>query len=400
MGWAMAKAFSNSDIVPVSSHVLALRQALAGSHGKRIATFRTGQLDVEIRAAADSVWALIRRDGKGGLALRAAHVPGAFQCRQAEAQAGEVLRLIVDSAIGRHVIAYSAESDALECLRMTVRLTPATPLLMPFTPRDLYPLDARDDPLGARGNVEAAQRGLNSGVLYFRLDEPGFGNVLYFQNLTAMNDYYRATKTKPDGAVGGEWPELGYLMPSPPQSGKPPTDPLTAGVEVTLSDAILVFRHDAPAHERESARHFLQMLGVAYKRLDLPGTDYRDWIDRAERTLHDLDTAPEATITHYGHRYIHPYTAAEYPDIMVQMSVIAAVHAWGKWSGEPHPLEAEFKAGSANSTTPSSSPCAVICRMSARTRMPMPSIAGISITRCSISASWRWAGTRMRASCS
>ena len=30
--------------------------------------------------------------------------------------------------------------------------------------------------------------------------------------LAVINDYYRATRTKPDGAVGGEWPE-----PAPPQ---------------------------------------------------------------------------------------------------------------------------------------------------------------------------------------
>ena len=30
---------------------------------------------------------------------------------------------------------------------------------------------------------------------------------------------------------------------------------------------------------------------------------------------------------------------------MVQLSVATAIHQWGKWCGEPHPLEAEFKAG-------------------------------------------------------
>ncbi|MFV3561797.1 hypothetical protein ACNJFJ_21880, partial [Mycobacterium tuberculosis] len=67
--------------------------------------------------------------------------------------------------------------------------------------------------------------------------------------------------------------------------------------------------------------------------------------DRAERSAHDLSTAPTATIRHYGHRYVHPYTGAEYPDIMVQMSVITALHQWGRWRGEPHPLEAELRAG-------------------------------------------------------
>jgi hypothetical protein len=258
---------------------------------------------------------------------------------------GEALKLRITSMLGEHIVRFAALREVLEQLRMTVHFTPAVPLLVPFMPRDLYPLDASDDPAGAVGNVEAGQRGVNAGVLYFRVDEPAFGSVLYFQNLTAMNDYYGATRTKPDGAVGGIWPELGYLPPSPPQSGTPPSDALKPGVEVTLSDAILVFRSDAPLDERDSARRFLQMLGAAYRMLDRPDTEYHDWLDRAERTLRDLKQAPEATIRHYGNRYLHPYTAAEYPDVMVQMSVLTAVHDWGSWTGKADPLEAELKAG-------------------------------------------------------
>ncbi len=200
--------------------------------------------------------------------------------------------------------------------------------------------------MGPTGHVEAAQRGLNGGLLYFQIDAPAFGNVLYFQNLTAMNDYYRATKKRsrmvPSAASGRS---LAIYCRARLRAENRSTDALPAGKSVTLSDAILVFRPDLPSHERESARQFIQMLGVAYKMIDAPSTEYRDWIDRAERTLRDLDEAPEATISHYGHRYVHPYTGAEYPDIMVQMSIVAAIHDWGKWLGEPHPLEAEFKAG-------------------------------------------------------
>jgi hypothetical protein len=341
----LATIEAKSEIAGATPNVLALRQALTDGSGRKIATFSTGELTVEIRTTRDSVWALIRRPGQGGLALRTAYIVGEFQVVRLDPEAGEKLRLGVMSALGEHRIVLRSGGDALEHLRATTHFTPAAPMLVSFLPRDLYPLDKQDDPFGATGVVKAGQRGLNAGVLYFRIEEPAFGNVLYFQNLTAMNDYYRATKTKPDGAVGGVWPELGYLPPTPPQSGTPPVDPLAAAVAVTLSDAILVFRHEAPPDERESARQFLQMLGVVYRMIDLPRTDYRNWIDRAERTLRDLDQAPEATITHYGHRYVHPYVAAEYPDIMVQMSIVAAIHDWGKWCGEPHPLEAEFKAG-------------------------------------------------------
>lgn len=341
----MATLAVNPDLSGVSPYVLALRQALLDGGASVVGRFDLGELQVELATTADSFWALIRREGQGGLALRAAFLTGAFRCTKKRTSPKEAARIAISSAMGEHVASFCPGGEALDHLRMTVRFTPAAPITLPFLPRDLYPLDANDDPLGTTGTIEAGQRGLNGGLLYFRLEQPGFGNVLYFQNLTAMNDYYRATGTKPDGVVGGEWPELGYLPPTPSQREKPAIAALPAGEEVTLSDAILVFRHQAPPHERESARQFIQMLGVAYKMIDLPHTEYRDWVDRAERTLRDLDEAPEATIEHYGHRYIHPYTAAEYPDIMVQMSIVQAIHDWGKWCGEPHPLEAEFKAG-------------------------------------------------------
>jgi hypothetical protein len=341
----MATLAVKTDLPGASPFVLGLRRALREGAFKTVGAFEFGSLAVELVATSDSLWALVRRDKEGGLALRAAFLAGDFRCTKATPEAGEVARVALSSALGEHLVIFRTGGEALEHLRMTVQFTPCAPVLLPFLPRDLCPLDAKDDPLGASGIVEAGQRGLNAGVLYFRVEEPAFGNILYFQNLTAMNDYYRATGTTPDGVVGGEWPELGYLPPTPPQSGTPPDNPLPPGKQVTLSDAILVFRHEAPPHERESARQFLQMLGVAYKLIDLPRTDYRDWIDRAKRTLRDLDEAPEATIRHYGHRYIHPYTGAEYPDIMVQMSIVQAIHDWGKWQGEPHPLEAAFKAG-------------------------------------------------------
>lgn len=331
--------------VAASPYVLSIARALAEGAFTSVETFCCGALQVEVAQTEDSLWALIRRPGRGGVAHRLVFLAGAFSLRRHAIRESDGIQFLVTSAMGEHRVALCWGSGGLEHLRVTVELTPTSPLLMPFLPRDIYPLDAQDDPLCALGTVEAAQRGLNGGVLYFHIDEPAFGSVLYFQNLTALNAYFAATKTKPDGAVGGVWPELGYLPPTPPQSGTPPTDPIPAGRCVTVSDAILVFRDEAPPDERESARRFLQMLGVAYTMIAPPETEYRDWVGRAERTLRDLDTAPEATIRHYGHRYVHPYTAAEYPDSMVQMAIVAALHDWAKWRGAAEPLEAELKAG-------------------------------------------------------
>jgi hypothetical protein len=46
--------------------------------------------------------------------------------------------------------------------------------------------------------------------------------------------------------------------------------------EVTLSDAILIFPHDAPSNERETTRRFLQKLGVVHKAIGLAHDEYRN----------------------------------------------------------------------------------------------------------------------------
>jgi hypothetical protein len=205
----------NPDLAGVTPSVLALRSELASHSLIGRAKFEFGDLTGEVCQGRDSLWAILRRPKRGGIAIRIAFAPsGIDKVKTARQKAGDALRLSVDSAIGRHDVVLKTDGLDLHRLQVTVTLTPAAPLLVPFLPRDLYPLDENDDPTRAVGTVEAGQRGLNSGLLYFHIDRPAFGSVLYFQNLTATNDYYRSTQTRPDGAVGGKWPELGYLPPT------------------------------------------------------------------------------------------------------------------------------------------------------------------------------------------
>ena len=218
---------------PVGPWVLALGAELKAGM-KPTADFKFGDQEVSVMAGADSVWAIVNRRG-GRLALRLAYCPGGCTAvRRVKRAPGEQLRLEVESAIGLHTVSLRINSHELPVLRATIALTPAAPSSSPCRATcTRWEMTARL--LTAQGRVEAAQRGMNSGLSFFHLDQPAFGTVLYFQNLTAMNDYYRATRTKPDGAVGGEWPEIGYLLPTPPQSGTPPVDPLPAGKRVTIS---------------------------------------------------------------------------------------------------------------------------------------------------------------------
>lgn len=325
---------------------LLLRKELAAGTMRPLGELSLGAHRIELRVGHDAIWMIVRRPGRGGVAMRAAFFPaGCDEARVVRKGAGEAIRIDANSAIGRHRIVVRVAGDGIPIVRVTTSLTASAPLLMSFVPRDLYPLDASDDPLGAGGRVEAAQRGMNSAAIYFRLDEPDFGSVLYLQDLTSLNPYFAATKTKPDGAVGGIWPEIGYLLPTPPQRGTPPVDPLPAGAETIISDAHLAFHDDSGDDEQEIARRYLALLGTAYRQIVQPPSDYRDWVARAEKSLADLATSPKATIRHYGHLYAHPYTDAEYPDSMVQLSLLATIRDYEVWSGTNAEIGGELAAG-------------------------------------------------------
>jgi hypothetical protein len=334
------------EIQGYSPHVLLLKQELASKRMRLIASFDVDGRTVEARAGEDSLWLIIRRPCLGGFALRAAYTPGGcLSVRRAKRRKGETLRLRVRSALGVHDISISVPYSSMPVLRVTTRLTAARALLVPYFPRDLYPLDSKDDPTGCEGRVEAAQRGLNTGLCFIASEDGGFGTTLYVQNLTALNDYFRQTGTKPDGAVGGLWPELGYLPPTPRQSPMPPKKPILPEKAITISDALLAFHDSTDGDEQTHAQCFLSQLAAVFNLLEIPPTEFRDWHGRAEQTLKDLDRSNQATISHYGFRFIHPYAGAEYPDVMVQLSIIAALRDFEVWSGKPIPLRRELQRG-------------------------------------------------------
>ena len=329
-----------------SPHVLQLKQELASRRMRLIASFDLDGRTVEARKGKDSLWLIIRRPGRGGFALRAAYAPsGGLSVRRAKRRKDETLHLRVKSGLGLHDIAVSTPYSSMPVLRIITRLTASEALLIPYLPRDLYPLDSTDDPTSCEGEVQAAQRGLNTGLCFITSKDGGFGTTLYVQNLTALNEYFRQTDTKPDGAVGGLWPELGYLPPTPRQSPSPPKKPILPGRAVTISDAIIAFNDETDLDEQKGAASFLNQLAAVFSVLEPPETEFRDWPQRARQSLNDLGHSDDATTGCYGARYVRPYTGAEYPDAMVQLSIIAALKDYEVWSGNPVPLRKELQRG-------------------------------------------------------
>ena len=341
---AAAKPKEKPEVPGLSIGALALRAELSSGAMTTLHRLRCADIEIEIAHGSDSVWAILRRPGKGGLALRTFHASGGLAARvTSKSKTGCVVT--AETPQGLYTVDLTLPKNAVPMLRATTTVKPAADLLIPFLPRDLYPIDNDGDPARTAGTVEAAQRGVNGGVLYFRMRKPAFGNVFYFQNLTALNGYFEAADTTPDGVVGGEWPELGYQPPTAPLGNSPPKNPLPRGKTVTISDALLQVAESEACDEQSCALEFMDLLAAAYRQVERPISEFRDWPARAQKTLADLKRSPKATIEHYGHMYLHPYTDAEYPDSMVQISVLAAIAQYAEWRGRRSPLQSALAEG-------------------------------------------------------
>lgn len=301
---------------------------------------KAGSATLEARRGRNSLWLVVRLAKGASFALRTAHGPERLDVKMVSSPGAVAAFEAVGDDMAFRVL---AEAHGDQLLRIRTWLTPKAPLLIPFWPRDLYPLGPADDPTKAKGEVIAAQRGFNAPVVFFKMGQAGA--ALYFQNLTALNPWFEATGTRPDGCVGGQWPELGYLPPAAPNAPSPPEKPLAAGREILLSDVFLALCPRSPKGEAAEASFFLEGLAAIYPHLERPQAQFRDWPHMARRTLSGLARSPKVSVTRYGHRYIRPYPAAEVPDSMVQLAVLLPIVDYGAWRGRPTPLAKALRAG-------------------------------------------------------
>lgn len=313
--------------------------------GRRLGRAEHIGLTWEAIAGREHLWLVVQADAHS-FALRAcSFMAGRGRVRRLRRRKGEALRLCATSLVGEQEVTLRChDQGGVPLLELACHLTPAQPLVVPILPRDLFPLDDAGSPGGA-GQVEAAQRGLNSGICFLRRDGPPRSTLLYWQELTALNPYFEATGATPDGAVGGEWPKLGFRLPTAAGGDADEVRPLPAGRTVTLSRA-LVALHDGDAQEESDlAAHFLTLSGAIYPLLERPRREWRDWPARARQTTTDLARAPGATVRHYGHTYVRPYHEAEYPDSVSQVTLLAAMREWESSAGEGHAITDALEAG-------------------------------------------------------
>src|SRR6202000_1032016 len=119
------------------------------------------------------------------------------------------------------------------------------------------------------------------------------------------------------------------------------------GKEVILSDALVAFDTEVPAHEPDLVKQFLDMLATVYLAMPRPGTHYQPWPDILEKGLKDLTDSPACWSQVDGNHYVNAY-ACDYatpPEIMVQLAVLLPLLDYVEWSDAQLTVMKKIKEG-------------------------------------------------------
>ncbi len=276
----------------------------------------------------NSFWITITCPKGAQVVLRPAYAPNDHLMLGKTINHDNGITVSLSASIGNYKIKLEFPDKEIPLLRYTTTFSPNAPLLVPFWPKDMVITGPDDHDKDPEGSIYISQQGTRSGLQYFSLDKPKSGAVLYFQNLTALNDYAQATETSLGGVVGGTWPELGFSLP-PTLKNKP----LPAHKEIILSDAFLAFTPENPKGEMEQAKQFLKLLADVYLHLPKPATKYHDWPDLLKKGLHDLEFSHGCWSHGAEQDYLNAYVA-DYdtpPELMVQLAVLLPLTDYYDW---------------------------------------------------------------------
>ncbi|MXV53210.1 hypothetical protein GS399_19770 [Pedobacter sp. HMF7647] len=302
-----------------------------------------GGYAIQVYYTNNSLWISVACPKGARIVLRPAYTPDNQLKPGKVSSLPDGVRISLSACIGHFQVELRFPAEDAALLRYTTTFRAGNPQFFPFWPRDMVIVGPRTLEEGnIEGTVHISQEGTRSGLQYFSLDEPQSGTVLYFQNLTAINDYAQLTETSLGNVVGGTWPELGFALP-PTIKNKP----VPAHRDVVISDAFLAFDQNNPKSETELARQFLNLLASIYIDLPKPQTQYYDWPGMVDQGLHDLEFNHGCWSHGAEQDYLNAYVA-DYktpPESMVQLAVLLPLVDYHDWCKTDLPAIMKIKNG-------------------------------------------------------
>jgi hypothetical protein len=281
----------------------------------------------------DSCWLVVSWSKGSRTAFRLAYSPNDDLTIKDVKEKDGTISFHIASAIGDYEAVVQLPSEDNPVTRLTTTLATAAPLLFPYWPRDIVPLDAD-------GEIYVKQTGTRSGQLFFRQSKAG--SVFYLQNLTALADYNQQTETSAAETVGGEWPEIGFALP-PTIKNKP----LEAKKTYILNDAFIAFSAEVAKNEKAMVRQFLDLLAGIYLAMPKPETNYQPWPEILDKGLFDLQDSPGCWSQVDGNHYFNAYVCdyATPPEIMVQLAILLPLLDYVEWNDSQLDVMKKIKKG-------------------------------------------------------
>lgn len=280
----------------------------------------------------DTLWVIASWKGKNRAAFRTAFSPDGLAVKQVTEQ-GDGALIKLSSALGDFSVDIAFIDNQKPILHYTVNFKANHNLSLPFWPKDVLTIGNNSKKL-PEGNTYIKQLGIRTGLIYAGFNKPDAGSFLYFQNLTAINDYCNHTETSVGDTVSGEWPEFGFSLP--PTKEKP----LPAGKEMVISDAFVSFGIETPSDQFEISTQFMDHLAAIYRLLPRPETKKQEYPELVKKSIYDLENNKGCWTQHKGCSYLNAYVC-DYntpPEIMVQLAVLLPVWDYTDWTGEQYPF--------------------------------------------------------------
>jgi hypothetical protein len=286
----------------------------------------------DVHLLHDTLWIIASWNNKNRAAFRTAFSPDGLAVKQVtEREDGALIQL--SSALGEFNVDIAFHDTQKAILRYTVNFKANNTLSLPFWPKDVLLID-NNSTKQTEGDIYIKQLGIRTGLIYAGCKQPDQGSFLYFQNLTAINEYCVLTETSVADTVSGEWPEFGFSLP-------PTKDqPLPAGKELIISDAFVCFSNITPSDQFEVSTQFLDHLAAIYLLLPRPDTKFQDYPELVKKSIYDLENNKGCWTQHKGCSYLNAYVC-DYntpPEIMVQLAVLLPVWDYTDWIGEQYPF--------------------------------------------------------------
>lgn len=301
------------------------------------ATHRRFHVSVEVIDA--SLWIVATWPRGDRALLRAAFAPDGVLDVLSEIVEECSVRVALTAGCGRFEVAVNILDDDEPTVWSRTRFTSVQDTTVTDWPRDLIILGPAGTVAPADGSLDLEGSGLCASMLQLRLERSG--SLFYFQNLSELGTYAEATKVSMAGTVGGEWPEVGFALPS-----SAPGRFLPAGKEIVISDAFLRLSTRRLTTPATSARQYLANLSAVYVHLPRPELTYHDWLGTSEAVLADLENGVGCWAFVAGQRYVNAYLSdgETPPELMVQLAVLMPLLDYARTTGATSPAIEELRA--------------------------------------------------------